>query len=49
MFTICGENGKTWAEIDIARAKNSLIVMKIMLLEIIVYGIYHFSKNKKDR
>lgn len=42
-------NGKTWAEMTQQEQKACLIVVGIMLLGIIIYGIYYFFKNKKDK
>ncbi len=42
-------NGKTIWEMTPEEQKISLIVMGIMLLGIIIYGIYYFFKNRKDK
>lgn len=49
MFTLCGGNGKAWAEMTPQEQKICLIVFGIMLLGIIAYGIYYFLKNRKDK
>lgn len=48
MYLLHG-NGKTWAEMTPQEQKACLIVVAIMLLGIIVYGIYYFFKNRKDK
>lgn len=49
MFTLYGGNGKTWAEMTPEEQKICLIVVGIMALALIIYGIYYFFKNKKDK
>lgn len=42
-------NGKTWAEMTPEEQKMCLIVIGIMVLGLVVYGIYYFFKNRKDK
>lgn len=49
MFTLYGENSKTWGKMTTEEPKICLIVVDIMLLSLAIYGIYYFFKNKKDK
>ena len=49
MFTLYSGNSKTWAEMTPQEQKITLIVISIMLLGLIIYGIYYFFKNRKDK
>lgn len=49
MFTMYGGNGKTWAEMTPEEQKVCLIILGIMALIVVLYGIYYFFKNKKDK
>lgn len=42
-------NSKSWSEMTPQEQKACLIVVGIMLLGIIIYGIYYFFKNRKDK
>lgn len=42
-------NGKTWYEMTPEEQKVFLIIMGIMALALIVYGIYYFFKNRKEK
>lgn len=42
-------NGKTWYEMTPEEQKVLLIIMGIMALALIVYGIYYFFKNRKEK
>lgn len=42
-------NGKTWVEMTPEEQKICLIVLGIMALVLVIYGIYYFFKNKKDK
>lgn len=49
MFTLYGGNGKTWAEMTPIEQKTCLIVVGIVIAGLIVYGIYNYFKNKKEK
>lgn len=49
MFSIYGGNGKTWAEMTPEEQKVCLIILGIIALVVVIYGIYYFFKNKKDK
>lgn len=49
MFTLYSGNSKTWAEMTPQEQKITLIVISIMLLGLIIYCIYYFFKNRKDK
>lgn len=42
-------NGKTWSEMTSEEQKVCLIIIGIMALALVIYGIYYFFKNKKDK
>lgn len=49
MFTLYGGNSKTWTQMTPQEQKISLIIVGIIFIGIIVYGIYCFFKNRKDK
>lgn len=42
-------NGKTWSEMTPEEQKVYLIIVGIIALALVIYGIYYFFKNKKDK
>ena len=42
-------NGKTWYEMTQEEQKVYLIIVGIMVLALIIYGIYYFFKNRKEK
>lgn len=42
-------NGKTWYEMTPEEQKVCLIIVGIIALALVIYGIYYFFKNKKDK
>lgn len=42
-------NGKTWSEMTPEEQKVCLIIVGIMALALVIYGIYYFFKNRKEK
>lgn len=49
MFTLYGGNGKGWAEMTPTEQKVCLIIIGVFIIGLIVYGIYYFFKNRKNK